>query len=324
MLTSILAPVDFSKDSARGLQLAAEIAQRLSARLIVLHVDALPAYSDQLTEFGSDHAWGDYLLEHDRALEARLEDFVRPLELQGDVAFAIARGDAAAAIVAHATQQGCDLIVIAPRGAGYGQQFLLGSVSAQVAAEASCPVLVARARDGKSTRSGGFAEPLVAISNPELGARALEVTLAISRAGTPIELLHVLEAGEIVVGPPLPGAFHEAVAKGRKDAEARLERLAEPVRAAGFPTSVRVETGDPSFSILCRAESNANGLVVVAREQGGTGSHALSTAAYRMVKHAPVPVLVVPGVSTRGSKVLTTAVGGERRELLTTSKSLYQ
>lgn len=96
-------------------------------------------------------------------------------------------------------------------------------------------------------------------------------------------------------GPPLPGAFHEAVAKGRRDVEARLERLAAPARAAGFSASVRVETGDPSFSILCRAESDGNGLVVVARKTSGTGPSSLSTAAYRMVKHAPVPVLVVPG-----------------------------
>lgn len=323
MLTSILAPVDFSSDSARGLHLAAEIARLHSARLTVLHVDGLPGYSDQLSQLAARPAWGDYLTEHDRAVQTRLSEFVKPLELRAEPAFAIARGDAGSAIVAHAAKHACDLIVIAPRGSGYGQQFLLGSVSAHVAAEAACPVLVARSRRA-ATLAGGFAEPLVAVSSGEMAARSLEVTLALSRAGTRVELIHVLEACEIAVGPPLPGAFHEAIARGRHDAEGRLERLAAPAKAAGFSTSVRVETGDPSFSILCRAESNANGLVVVAREQGGTGSHALSTAAYRMVKHAPVPVLVVPGVSTRGSKVLTTAVGGERRELLTTSKSLYQ
>lgn len=295
MLTSILAPVDFSSDSARGLHLAAEIARRHTARLTVLHVDGLPSYSDQLPQFAADHAWGDYLTEHDRALEARLAEFARPLEFSGEVEFVVARGDAASAIVAHARQCACDLLVIAPHGAGYGQQFLLGGVSARVAGEAPCPILVARSRDGAATLAGGFAEPLVAVSNVELGARALEVTLAVARAGTQIELLHVLESCEIAGGPPLPGAFHEAVAKGRRDAADRLERLTVPARAAGFSTSVRVETGDPSFSILCRAETDAHGLVVVSRQTRKHGPSSLSTPAYRMVKHAPVPVLVVPG-----------------------------
>jgi nucleotide-binding universal stress UspA family protein len=295
MLTSILAPVDFSSSSALGLHLAVALARRHSARLTVLHVDGLPAYSDQLPQLTADHAWGDYLTEHDRALEARLREFVRPLEFAGELEVVVARGDAASAIVSHARTRASDLIVIAPRGSGYGQQFLLGSVSAQVAAEAVCPVLVARSRDGAATPVGGFTEPLVAISNPELGARALEFTHELAHAGTHVELVHVLESFEIAVGPPLPGAFHEAVANSRRDAEARLERLAAPLRAAGLSTSVRVETGDPSFSILCRAEASANGLLVVSRKTGGHGTSALSTTAYRMVKHAPVPVLVVPG-----------------------------
>ncbi|HEU5074098.1 MAG TPA: universal stress protein [Polyangiaceae bacterium] len=302
MLTSILAPVDFSSDSARGLLLAAEIARRHSARLTVLHVDGLPGYSDQLSQFAANPAWGDYLTEHDRALQTRLREFVRPLEFQGDLAFAVVRGDAGSAIVAHAAKHPCDLIVIAPRGSGYGQQFLLGSVSAHVAAAAACPVLVARSRAGAATLAGGFAEPLVAVSNGEMAARSLEVTLALSRAGTRVELVHVLEACEIAAGPPLPGAFHEAVAKSRRDAELRLERLAAPARAAGFSTAVRVETGDPSFSILCRAEDDANGLVVVSRKTSASGPSSLSTPAYRMVKHAPVPVLVVPSPAARHSQ----------------------
>ena len=294
MFSSVLAPVDFSNDSARGLQLAAEIARRHAARLTVLHVDGLPAYSRQLQEFTKDQAWGEYLSEHDRALEKRLRDFTRPLEFEGDIAFAVARGDAAAAIVAHARKQACDLLVIAPRGSGYGQQFLLGSVSAQVASDAACPVLVARSRAGIGLFGGGFADPLVAVSDSELAARAVELTLGLSRAGAHVELLHVLESCEIPGGPPLPGGFHEAVARSRHDIEARLERLTAPLVSAGHATSVRVETGDPSFSILCRAETNANGLIVVARKTSASGTGTLSTPAYRMVKHAPVPVLIVP------------------------------
>ena len=259
MISSILAPVDFSTDSARGLRLAADIARQHSARLTVLHVDGLPTYSDQLPQFAADFAWGDYLTQHDRALEQRLRDFARPLECTGDIEFALTRGEAAPAVVEYAR-----------------------------------PILVARSRAGLVSPRSGFAEPLVAVSDVELGRRALELTARLAQPRTRVELLHVLESCEIAVGPPLPGGFHEAVAKSRHDIESRLERLAEPLTNAGFSTSVRVETGDPSFSILCRAETNTNGLLVVSRKTSPNGRSTLSTAAYRMVKHAPVPVLVVP------------------------------
>jgi nucleotide-binding universal stress UspA family protein len=60
-----------------------------------------------------------------------------------------------------------------------------------------------------------------------------------------------------------------------------------------------VETGDPSFSILCHVENNLHGLVVVSRKAGPDGFGPLSTPAYRIVKHSPVPVLVVPGEATQ-------------------------
>jgi nucleotide-binding universal stress UspA family protein len=277
--------------------LAADIARQHSARLTVLHVDQLPSYSQQLPQFAADYAWGEYLTRHNHALEQRLREFVRPLEHDGDIEFALARGEAAPAVADYARENACDLVVISPRGAGYGQQFLLGSVSAQVASDAHCPILVARSRAGLVSPRGGFANPLVAVSDLELGGRALELTSQLALAGTRIELLHVLESCEISVGAPLPGGFHEAVAKSRHGLELRLERLAEPITRAGFSTSVRVETGDPSFSILCRAETNANGLLVVSRKTGLHGRSSLSTAAYRMVKHAPVPVLVVPALA---------------------------
>jgi nucleotide-binding universal stress UspA family protein len=277
------------------LRLAADIARQHSARLTVLHVDGLPSYSDQLPQFAPDQTWGDYLARHDHALEERLGEFARPLEFEGDIEFALTRGEAAPAVVDYAREHACDLVVISPRGAGYGQQFLLGSVSAEVASDAHCPILVARSRAGLVSPRSGFIDPLVAISDVELGRRALERTAGLAEPRTRIELLHVLESCEIAIGPPLPGGFHEAVAKSRREVESRLERLSEPMRHAGFSTSVRVETGDPSFSILCRAETNSNGLLVVSRKTRATGRSSLSTAAYRMVKHAPVPVLVVPG-----------------------------
>lgn len=294
MLTTVLAPVDFSSDSEHGLRLASQIARRHSATLLVLHVDGLPEYSNRLGQTDPDHEWQTYLAAHDAAVRQRLEQFVAPLEHSGPLELVVTRGQPAEAIERFAIERAVDLVVIAPRGGGYGQQFLLGSVSAQVATDASCPVLVARSRSGQTAPSGEFSQPVVAVSDPELAKRTLGVAMKLSVCGTHIELLHVLESFEIAVGPPLPGSFREAVRHSREAIRDRLAILTAHAAEQGFPTSVRVETGDPSFSILCRIESGAHDLVAVSRKTGRDGRGKLSTPAYRMVKHAPVPVLVVP------------------------------
>lgn len=81
----------------------------------------------------------------------------------------------------------------------------------------------------------------------------------------------------------------------REELGDQLARLAEPVAREGFGTSVSVEAGDPSFNLLCRLERDPPGLVVVSRKTRPDGKGVLSTPAYRMLKHSPVPVLVVPG-----------------------------
>lgn len=294
MFTTVLAPVDFSTDSTHGLRLASQIARRHSATLLVLHVDGLPQYSNGLGKDDPDREWHDFLAAHDAAVRERLEQLVAPFDHSGPLELVVARGSPAEAIDQLALDRGVDLIVIAPRGGGYGRQFLLGSVSAQVAADASCPVLVARSRSGQTALSGEFAQPVVAVSNPERGKRALDVAMGLSVCGTRIELLHVLESFEIAVGPPLPGSFNEAVRQSGEAIRDRLAMLTHRAAEKGFPTTVRVETGDPSFSILCRVESGTHDLVAVSRKTGRDGRGQLSTPAYRMVKHAPVPVLVVP------------------------------
>ena len=292
--SSILAPVDFSEDSVRGARLARDIAARHRARLTLLHVDGLPVYSPFVAKASSPEGWVSYLDQRDELLEGQLRKLADGLDLE-DTACVVARGDAAKAIQEHARTRQHDLIVMSPHGSGYGHQFLLGSVSAAVASHAVCPVLIARTRSGPASLTGAFATPLVAVSDPSLAEQALEITTTLAEAGTKVQLLHVLESFEVSLGPPVPGAFHEAVEEKRRKLEEHFTRLARTIEQQGFTTSVRVETGDPSFALLCRLDQHPTGLVVISRKTRAEGLEALSTPALRLVKHSPVPVLVVPG-----------------------------
>lgn len=292
-LSSILAPVDFSEESAHGLSLARDIAHFHRAELTLLHVDALPLYSKRVAEAGAPEAWREYLTQRQVSLEEQLRQFARPVEPDANTRYRLARGEAAKAIREVSEIGGHDLIVVAPHGAGHGERFLLGSVSAELATDAHCPVLIARSRS-EPLDHGGFQQPLVAVSDPRLARRALALTGKLARPGTSIQLIHVLEGFEVNIGPHPPGGFHEAIEHKRREQAAGLTDLAQPLAKAGFEISVQVETGDPSFTILCRLESNRNHLAVIARKTLANGVGVLSTPAYRLVKHSPVPVLVVP------------------------------
>ena len=299
-LRSILAPVDFSEDSLRGARLARDIAVRHEARLTLLHVDGLPVYDQHVAKAATAEGWSEYLEQRNKALEQQLGVLAAELDSDGEIEIAVARGDATKAIVERTAQKGYDLVVISPRGSGYGHHFLLGSVSADVAAQAVCPVLVARVRSGAPAKGGEFANPLIAVSNLALAERALELTMELAEQGTRLDLLHVLEGTEIRVGPPVPGAFHEAVRHRREELREQMAQVAKAAEQEGFATSVRVETGDPTYCALSRLECERSGLVVVSRKVRADGRGVLAPPAYRLLKHSPVPVLVVPGQARAG------------------------
>jgi nucleotide-binding universal stress UspA family protein len=139
----VLAPVDFSPHSNDGMRLAADIAGRYEANLVLAHVYQPVAYlfpegfmlytpnqlSEMLTEMQK-------LLDRARAeVEASGSLRVETKLLQGIVA---------SEIVTLAEQDGFDLIVMGTHGRTGIQHALLGSVAEKVLRRAHCPVLIAR------------------------------------------------------------------------------------------------------------------------------------------------------------------------------------
>jgi nucleotide-binding universal stress UspA family protein len=62
------------------------------------------------------------------------------------VGTAVRSGDPAAEIVKYASEQRCDVVIVATRGRTGLTRMLLGSVAERVVRHADCPVLVARDR----------------------------------------------------------------------------------------------------------------------------------------------------------------------------------
>jgi len=145
----IVAAVDGSAPSLKAVDLAADLASKYDAELILFTngrefspvIDReLESYarSEHIETLGSDVgvAAAETVLAGAR-LTARAKGATR-------IATNSAFGDPAEEIIALAKDQKADLIVIGSRGHGQLAGLLLGSVAQKVLAHAACPVLVVR------------------------------------------------------------------------------------------------------------------------------------------------------------------------------------
>ena len=138
--SDLLVPMDFSDDSRRAFEYAAEVARSVGGRLTLLTVieDAFP-YPEL---FSLDHPDEEFYRSlRERAL-ARMEEMVAALPDPVPVERVVVRGHPRQEICAMAEELGTDLIVMARHGNSGLRSALLGSTTETVLRSAGCPVLV--------------------------------------------------------------------------------------------------------------------------------------------------------------------------------------
>jgi nucleotide-binding universal stress UspA family protein len=138
-IKTILQPTDFSKGSDHAFQVACSLARDYGARLIIVHVAALPALASLETVLMplADVDW--------KPLRKKLDD-LRPRDPNVQVEHWLVGGDPASEILKAARDAKADLIVTGTRGRTGLGRLLMGSVAEQVVRNAPCPVVTVRAR----------------------------------------------------------------------------------------------------------------------------------------------------------------------------------
>ena len=137
LITRILVPTDFSRQSDRAIHYAHDLAEQLGASLHLLHVVNRPLLAEGLADgaFISEKFESD-MVKHAEAQMHKQE----PGTASTDVVF----GYAAKAIVEHAARLGADLIVMGSHGRTGMVHLMLGSVAEAVVRTSPCPVLTVR------------------------------------------------------------------------------------------------------------------------------------------------------------------------------------
>lgn len=141
MFQEILVPVDGSKHSLNAARAAVEIAEKHGGQVTLLHV----VNRSHLVTMGSPESVQAVTEAAVECGEKILQDTLKKVKSKTvNIEKEMVWGIPAQIILKKAKEKPYSLIVVGSRGLGQIKGFLLGSVSDQVAREASCPVLIVK------------------------------------------------------------------------------------------------------------------------------------------------------------------------------------
>lgn len=283
-ITKILVPTDFSPSAEDACCLAARLAMRAEADLILFH--ALPGL-ELLQEVGRASGRPQVEVLNDVRDELReWFEMLVPEEIRHflTVEFKVKVGEPLPGIAWAAERSRADLILMATHGRTGLGHLLMGSVTEAVLRHVAVPVLALRLGHGDrpltTVRRILWATDLLPVSE---GAWRYALTLA-DVLGAEVILLHVVRPPEParVADDPIPPLEQE------------LERRQQGVEARGLRARRKVLVGVPAEVIVAEAEREQADLIVMGT-RGRTGlTHVLlGTVAEAVIRKAPCPVLAV-------------------------------
>jgi nucleotide-binding universal stress UspA family protein len=138
-------PLDFSDSSLQALDYAVMLAQKLLARLTLLHVAQVPVMAGGIGGAGADAALVAYMEQTTSDMHQIMDVHAQRVRESGlDCTAKVVHGAPYQQIIDTASANRMDMIVMGTHGHTGLQRLLLGSVAERVVRLASCPVLVIR------------------------------------------------------------------------------------------------------------------------------------------------------------------------------------
>jgi nucleotide-binding universal stress UspA family protein len=278
----VLVGVDGSEPSLRAAEWAALDASTTGMSVTVCYVSNLSPLADvplpqEVRQ--AARAYGHRMTG--RAL-VRIRE-VAPVDATGQVT----AGNPAAELIRRASA--AEQVVLGSRGTGGFERLVLGSVGAEVAAHAPCPVIVVRGE--RHDRH----EVVVGVDASDRSDRAVEYAFQYAaRHGGRVHAIHAFHDRPVPL-PPSPMSARDQVVP-EHELSAR-ELLADAVAswALKYP-AVEVETtvvdGSAAWALV-QASKGAALVVVGSRGHGGFAGLLLGSVSQALLRHADCPVAVV-------------------------------
>ncbi len=300
MIAKILAATDFSTPGDEAARQAEDLALRLGAELVLLHITT-PPDPPTSTSLSSDAAAKvSSLLEEIHAeAEQKLEALAKELGASGvTVTQRVEIDHPDVAIPRVAADLGADLAVVGTQGRTAVQRFLMGSTAERVTRLSEVPVLVARPppREGRT-----FRRVLVPVDFSDASERAIVLAAALAAPDATLDLFHAGQSPFTVVG--LRGAASTARVQVQEELQAevhtRLENLCVKHQRGEQTLRATYAQGSATPRILEHLESGDPYDLVALGSHGERGfrRRVLGSVAERIARHAPCSVLIARATS---------------------------
>jgi nucleotide-binding universal stress UspA family protein len=300
VMHTIIVPLDGSQVAEDALAPARGIVAATQAHLVLVQGVQFTVASHQ-----------QEVAAHAAVTEAQryLRTVAEHLEREGITARAeVLPGTPEQAILFAAQVHQADLIVISTHGRSALRHVFAGSVAEAVLRHAECPVLITHPGNKAPAGEQSARRILVPLDGSPLSEAALAyLTSEQLGAGAHVILLRVVERPALSGAPLVTGqasdeffAYADAqVAKDQESAEQYLSALGERY-LQGVEWEKHVVVGYAVEDIVHCAKELRAGLIVMASE----GRHGFERLLYgsvagRVLRHAPMPVLVVHDVSSQ-------------------------
>lgn len=283
-ISHILFPFDFSAQGVQAAPFVRTLAQRFNAKVTLF--SAVPPVWD-IAPIGTAAIVGDSTTEWLRQLESQL-DRALPTEMAGVTVERVADcGDPGLRIAHFAHTHGVDLIMMPTHGVGTFRSLLIGSATAKVLHDATCPVWTAT--HAEEARSRPLPRTILcAVDGGAGSARVMQWAAAFSaHIGATLKLLHVVEP--ITDWPSLE---HEQARQDHVRVEAR-DRMESLQQTAGVVAPLRVVVGEIAAAVTEDARQEDADLLLIGRGAVTETLGRLRTHAYGIIRRAPCPVLSV-------------------------------
>jgi nucleotide-binding universal stress UspA family protein len=295
-MQTILVPLDGSPFSEHALPAAMTLARRSGATLVLAHVHqiAVPAIA-MAGEVTFDTTLDSFMRNEERGYLEGVFGRVSAIHT-GTVRCDLLEAPVAAALIDHVQATRADLVVMSTHGRGGMARAWLGSVTDRMIRQSPAPVLVIHPLD--ETVDLAAEPPLQHIVIPLDGSPEAETAVDVARSiGTLTNahytLIQVLEPAVHTFA--LDGVRHdpEPIEGAWEQAQAYLNTIAAPLRAAGCTVDIQTPLGQPVAELLLFIEQNPVDVVALTTHgRAGVARMLLGSVADKLVRGARVPVLI--------------------------------
>ena len=292
----LIVPLDGSHLAEAALPIARQLAQKLDAPVTLVHlIERNPPQQIHGEHHLSNPEEAErYLSELGRRLfpsDPRVEQHVHVTEIT----------DVPRAIAEHATELGCDLIVMCAHGQIGLRQLLFGSIGQRVAASSAVPVLLIRPGEAGAAPMLNERPLLVLLDGTGVHGQSLPLAAALAKAcGVSLHLavvvptLRTLKGVGAASGLLLPVTTTQILQLAYTDASDYLSRQITVLQAQGLSAVGEVLRGEPGEIIVKTARHVVPNLIVLGiHSEKGLAAFLSNSAVSKVASSTPLPLLLV-------------------------------